>query len=322
MADQSTDTNAPPAVSRACRVCHAPLEQSQEWCLACGAAVASPNRRLPGKRAAATVATLTLVLTGGAVAAAYAALSSPPGAPKQLAQALPPGANPDTTPLPPPTTTPTTPIPTPTVPTATLPKLPKITGPSPVPQIPSSTPSLPSPSPAPTTTTKPIPTTPPTTTTTTTPTQPQSVTLALKADDVGPYDPDSRIVSPLSNRGKLFDKDDTTAWTASAAAGETELRFGITVDLVQREELEKLILSGKTGGIEIYGTTADELPPAIDDPAWKKIGVVESLDGEKRIAFPEAKVAKKYDLLLLWFTTAPPSGPTVSLSSLSVTVRR
>ncbi len=316
MADQSTDTNASPAIARACSVCHAPLEATQEWCLACGAAAATRGRRIPGKRAAATVATLTLVLMGGAVAAAYAALSSPPGPPKQLAQATPPGGIPDTTPVPAPaptTTTPTNPFPTPTIP-----KLPKVTGPSPVPTIPSSSPSLPAPTPT-TTTTKQIPKAPPTTPTTP---EPQLVALKLKPDDVGPYDPGSVIVSPLSNRAKLFDNDETTAWTASAADGATELGFGITVDLRQPEELEKLTLSGKTGGIEIYGTSADELPQDVTDSAWKKLGVVESLDGEKRITFPQAKIVKKYDLLLVWFTTAPASGPTASLSSLAVTVRR
>ena len=83
------------------------------------------------------------------------------------------------------------------------------------------------------------------------------------------------------------------------------------------EELEKLTLSGKTGGVEIYGTTADELPQAVTDPAWKKLGEVESLDGQKFVVFPKSKPVKKYDLLLLWFTTAPPSGPTASLSALA-----
>lgn len=318
MADQTPDTNAPQAIARACRVCHAPLEPTQEWCLACGAATETGNRRLPGKRAAATVATLTLAITGGAVAAAYAALSSPPRPPKQLAQALPPGGTPDTSPTPAPTTTPTTPIPT--TPTAKLPKLPKVGGPSPVPTIPSGTPSLPPPAPITTTTTnKPIPTTPPTTPTTP---QPQVVELSLKPDDVIPYDPGSVIVSPPSNRAKLFDNDDSTAWTASAQDGATELGFGVTVDLAKKEELDKLVLSGKTGGIEIYGSTADELPQDVTDPGWKKIGGIDSLDGEKRITFLAAKKPKKYDTLLIWFTTAPASGPTVSLSSLGITVRR
>jgi len=318
MADQSTHISAPAAVAHACRVCHAPLESTQEWCLACGAAVVSSSRRLPGKRAAATVATLTLVLTGGAVAAAYAALSSPPSPPKQLAQAAPPGVVPDTTPAPTPTPTPTTTTPTNPFTTPTIPTLPKPTGPSPVPKIPNSTPSLPAPTPT-TTTTKEIPKAPPTTPTTP---EPTLVPLTLKPDDIGPYDPNSVIVSPASNRAKLFDNDEATAWTASANPDATELGFGLTVDLQQREELQKLTLSGKTGGIEVYGTTAGELPPDVTDPAWKKLGVLESLDGEKSLTFPEAKIVKKYDLLLVWFTTLPSSGPTVSLSSLGITVRR
>lgn len=322
MAEQTPDNNPAPATSRACRVCHAPLEESQEWCLACGAATSDRKHRMPGKRAAATVAALTLALTGGAVAAAYAALSSPPGAPIQLAQAVPPGGTPDTVPAP--TTTPaqTTPV-VPVVPSLTSPNVPpqpKVTGPSQIPIIPSPSPS-PVPAPA-------IPPPAPTTTTSTTPTTttklpapaPQATALKLQAADFGTYDPDSRIVSPDSNRNNLFDKNDKTAWTASAEEGQTLLGFGATVDFQEADLLKSVTLNGKSGGIEIYGTTAAELPTSVTDPAWKKLGSIDTLDGQKTIELETKK--KKYDMILLWFTTAPPSGPTVSLGSLGVTALR
>lgn len=314
MADQTPETTVPPAAGRTCHVCHAPLEAGQDWCLACGAAAPSSRRHLPGKRAAASVAALTLALTGGAVAAAYAALSSPPAPPKTLASAVPPGTTPDTSI--PTTTTPPPVSAIPTTPTTTLPKLPKVTGPSTLPPPTNTSSTLPPVTNTNTTTTD---TTTTTTNTTTTP-QPTSVKLALKPDDIGPYDPASRIVSAPSNRANLFDKDDTTAWTASAAPGEVQLGFGITVDLQEAERLEKLTLSGTTGGIEIYGTTADELPPDVTDPGWIQLGKLDSLDGEKTITF--AKTAKKADLVLIWFTSAPSVGPTASLSSLALTVRR
>jgi hypothetical protein len=145
--------------------------------------------------------------------------------------------------------------------------------------------------------------------------------VELEPADIGPYDPASRIVSPASNRKKLFDGDDATAWTASAADGETKLGFGLTVDLQQAERLKSITLGGMTGRIEIYGTTADELPVNVTDPGWHRLGDLDSLDGQKKVSF-DKKGQKKSDLILLWFTDAPPSGPTVSLSSLSVTVRR
>ena len=319
MTDQAPDSQ-PEQQTRACRACHAPLQPAQEWCLACGAAVEKPGR-LPGSRVAASIAALTLLLSGGAVAAAYAALTSPTSPPKQLAQAAPPGGNPDTVPAPTTPTTPTVPT-TPTLPKTTTPKLPAL------PEVDDSTsdelpalPALPEDSgsggtPA----TPPIDNTTTTTTTTTTTVTPTVVEAKLTPDDIGPYDPDTRIASPPSNRKKLFDGDDTTAWTASAAAGETKLGFGITIDLQDPEQLARLTLAGQAGGIEVYGTKEAELPQSVDDRGWTKLVELDKLNGKKKLAFD--KKTKKYDMILLWFTTAPAAGPTVSLSSLAVDVRR
>lgn len=321
MSDQTPETQAP-VQARACRACHAPLQDTQEWCLTCGAAV-NKSGGIHGKRAAATVAALTLVLSGGAVAAAYAALTNPDAPPQQLAQAVP-GGTPDTIP----TTTQTETDPalptTPTLPESKLPSLPEVDDSSDdLPAIPS-VPSLPddsSTSTGSTTSTGTTTTNTTTTNTTTTPTsKPKVVDVKLTPDDIGPYDPDARVVSPPSNRAKLFDKDETTSWTASAAAGETTLGFGVTVDLQDPAQVASLTLAGQAGGIEVYGTSEAELPQSIADSGWTKIGDVKELAGEKKITF--SKSIKKFDMILVWFTTAPAAGPTVSLSSLAVSARQ
>src|SRR3954469_25850842 len=96
---RSTDTETPeggtteapaPPEAHTCPKCSAPLEDGQDWCLACGEAQPGGRRvSLPGKRATATVLALTTVLVGGAVAASYAALqdgSETATPPAQLAQ--------------------------------------------------------------------------------------------------------------------------------------------------------------------------------------------------------------------------------------------
>src|SRR5918912_1174556 len=59
---------------RTCPACEAPLEPEQDWCLNCGTAQPGRLAGLTGKRAAATVLSLTALLVGGAVAASYPAL--------------------------------------------------------------------------------------------------------------------------------------------------------------------------------------------------------------------------------------------------------
>lgn len=60
---------------RKCSGCGEPLQDSQDWCLKCGAAARKRRIGRPGWRSAATVIGASLVLALGAAAAAYAALN-------------------------------------------------------------------------------------------------------------------------------------------------------------------------------------------------------------------------------------------------------
>jgi hypothetical protein len=82
---------APAPVGRACANCGAALADDQEWCLECGTAVRSGRPSLPGWRTGAATVVATVVLASGAVAAAYAAITSEDEAPSsdQIASILP-----------------------------------------------------------------------------------------------------------------------------------------------------------------------------------------------------------------------------------------
>src|SRR3712207_9367805 len=73
---------APPEVvvpddaSRLCVNCAALLEEGQDWCLECGTAQPGRITATPGWRAALVVVGVVALLAAGAIAAAYAALSS------------------------------------------------------------------------------------------------------------------------------------------------------------------------------------------------------------------------------------------------------
>jgi hypothetical protein len=101
--DPAAEQPAAP-VGRACANCGAPLADDQEWCLECGTAVRAGRPSLPGWRTGAATVVATVVLASGAVAAAYAAITSDDDTPSgtQIAQVLPgdTGASTDAVPQP------------------------------------------------------------------------------------------------------------------------------------------------------------------------------------------------------------------------------
>src|ERR687888_334644 len=90
---------------RACPSCQSPLEPDQDWCLQCGQARPGRVGGMPGRRATATVLTVTALIAGGAVAASYAALNhhgKAPASPTPTQLAQVPSAAVPAAPAPPP----------------------------------------------------------------------------------------------------------------------------------------------------------------------------------------------------------------------------
>lgn len=120
---------------RECANCGAAMQETQDWCVQCGAARPGLLGRRPGWLTAAGVLAITLLLVVGASVAAYAALSKHgPKAHKQLALRAPTSVSPTATPTVPPTTTPAVPATpgTPTTPSEAAP--PKIPTQTPTPE--------------------------------------------------------------------------------------------------------------------------------------------------------------------------------------------
>ena len=88
--DPAAEAPAPPA-GPTCANCGAALADDQDWCLECGTAVRPGRSSLPGWRTGAATVVATVVLASGAVAAAYAAITSEddPSTGAQIAQVLP-----------------------------------------------------------------------------------------------------------------------------------------------------------------------------------------------------------------------------------------
>lgn len=82
---------------RKCSGCGEPLQDSQDWCLKCGAAARKRRIGRPGWRSAATVIGASLVLALGAAAAAYAALNESSKSKTSTVASTPAATTPGTT---------------------------------------------------------------------------------------------------------------------------------------------------------------------------------------------------------------------------------
>jgi hypothetical protein len=288
------------------------LDDGQDWCLQCGAAVpGSLDGGGPGWRSATTVLAVTAVLVLGAAAAAYAALTQPAPrklAPKVVTVAQAPPTTPATTP-----TTPPTPdaLGTPT----TIKPLPSST---PAPKIPltASTPK-PSESTGSGTGTTNSGTGESGTGTTksstkssggTTPAE-QPSPILLDTNAAGTYDPYGYPTSWFGDPSRAIDGETNTAWTAQVnPAVAPKMAEGLAIDLkaAQRVGSVKLITSTPGMTVQVYGANGTTLPASITDPAW--VALSPSLDAKKRttkIALRDT--TKAFRFVTLWISLAPKS---------------
>ncbi len=296
--------------SRACDACATPMADGQDWCFACG--VAAPGRlgAARGMRTAVATVVVTLALTGSAVAASYAALSSdagheaagpPPAAGAPVAQAPPavPAA-----PIPP---VPAADLPTTKAPSVATP--PKVSAPDPAPANPKPT------SPIPVTSGKDTAKTDsgknaPDDSTAATPTA--AAPLELAADAAALYDP-SGFATTGEEPKDAIDGDTSTSWkVTSVNAGSMDL--GVVLDLGKKRGVREIELLTKTPGFrtEIYATDSSDVPPDILDTRWAHIKDRSNVGSKERIVLGAGTT--KYRYVLVYLTAPPKAGPTVTLT--------
>jgi hypothetical protein len=181
--------------------------------------------------------------------------------------------------------------------------------------------AVPKPTPKPAPAPKPTPaaTPAPAKTVTTPKSKPTPKTKAgLQALKLGPdaalaYDPYKRITDQ-TNPDDSYDGDDSTFFSVTTAAAP-EMGVGLDYDLTKPSEVSAVYVRTTTPGfrVEVYGTKG-KLPPDILDTRWKHLASAASVgtkhDGLEKITFDTAS----YRHVLLWFTTPPPAGPTVSIA--------
>jgi hypothetical protein len=301
-----------PEPAHTCANCGATLQDGQDWCLQCGAAVpGSLDGGGPGWRSATTVLAVTATLVLGAAAAAYAALTQPAPptpAPKVLTIAQAPATTPATIP-----TTPSTPdgLGTPT----TIKPLPSTSN---APQIPLTAPTpKSSESTGSGTGTTNSGTGESGTGTTksstkssggTTTTEPPSPIL-LDTNAASTYNPYGYPTSWFGDPSLAIDGETSTAWTAQVnPAVAPKMAEGLAIDLKTAQKVGSVALITSTRGmiVQVYGANGATLPASITDPAW--VALSPSLDAKKRTTKIKLRDATKaFRFVTLWISQAPQS---------------
>lgn len=298
-----------------CRSCGSALVADEDWCLHCGTAVSQP-RRTPGLRAVLLAGSLALVLTGGAVAASYAALTDEPPAQEVKVETLA-----KVTPLPTETTATTDPV---------------ISDVEPLPPV-ETTPVTPITPVTPVTPVTPTTTTAPTTTTTTTekPPEPGTIPILLPLSGGSLYDPSKRATAS-GDPSRALDGDPNTSWFVTTPPG-ADMNVGYLIDLEDPQSVMKMRLLTKTPGfsLQVFGANGDKAPEAADSPDWTRLGEAGSIDGDapegsapssppvdgdkagdNELILPLEPGTETYRWVMLWVTTPPAAGTTVRFNEI------
>lgn len=339
---------------RECANCGAPMQESQDWCVQCGAARAGLLKRRPGWLTGAGVLALTVLLVAGASVAAYAALTKPgPKAHKQLALRTTPGTTPAVPPSTvPPTTTPATPTApgTPTTPSGSAP-----------PKIPTQTPT-PEGSGKGSANELLFP--------------PEKGSTAGKSSKAGgkpsqsngsggkganegltgegaeegskgkssggsgsqsgeaegpepilldpnaasTYNPNAYPSSLFGDPSLTIDGDSSTAWTAEVQASlAPRVNAGVVLDLRTAQKLASVTIETRTPGItvEMYGANGHDVPATITDSAWKKLHGARLLK-KKKVTIKLATKGAAYRFVLLWIVKAPASSTSAAPGKVAI----
>jgi hypothetical protein len=311
------------------------MQESQDWCLQCGAGKPGTLGGGPGWRTGAAILVATAMLVVGASVAAYAALSkSKPKPTVAVLVAKTPGAPPTTTPVPG-STTPGTTSPAPGTPTTlntTPPKIPL--------QTPTPTSTGPNTEannalfPPETKTTK----TTPATKTTSEPTKTSETSGSEGSEggkSSGPEAPSpilldtnaARVYNPYSYPTSLFgdpslaiDGEAKTAWTAQVQAEKApNMAEGLVLDLKSPQKLGSVAVKTTTTGItvEVYGTNGHPLPASISAPGWKRLVGLKVLKKKSTTLALKAN-GKGYRYIVLWLAKAPASSTAASPGAVSI----
>lgn len=133
--------------------------------------------------------------------------------------------------------------------------------------------------------------------------------ILLDTNAASTYNPNAYPTSSFGDPSLAIDGEPSTGWTASVeAASAPKMAEGIVLDLKTAQKLGSVKVKTSTPGItvEIFGANGHTLPPAIADPAWKRLHGSRVLK-KKSVTVKLKTKGAAYRFVLLWIAKAPPS---------------
>jgi hypothetical protein len=307
---EAPDVVVPDDASRLCVNCASLLAEGQDWCLECGTAQPGRIGGRPGWRAALTIVAVVALLAVGAVAAAYAALSSDA---ERVASAPPPQSAEPVVPAPPVQTAPapvdeTPSVPAPTDSGADAPSTGGGSGSAGVPSTSDDTTSAGGTDTGAGTSGDTGSSSGGSGTTDAedegdTEKKEPSPVIALSPDAASTFDPDARGGGLTGDPADAIDGMRRTKWEAPVGE-DGKVGIGLLVSLEKAKEIDNVRLQAGTPGfsVELYGSTLGTAPDKAPGATryWKKLDTTRDFGTDERL-----KVGGTYRHVLLWFTDQP-----------------
>ncbi len=144
--------------------------------------------------------------------------------------------------------------------------------------------------------------------------------VGLRSDAVHDYDPFGDEVEHDEQTAFAIDGNPSTVWTTeSYTTGELQKDgVGLALDASPGAAFRELRVRTPTPGFsaEVYVTSSEALPDALEDPAWRLVATAPSVDGRQTIDLDTA--GQRSHWVLLWITRLPPDEDRVEISELSL----
>jgi serine/threonine-protein kinase len=143
--------------------------------------------------------------------------------------------------------------------------------------------------------------------------------IGLSQTAASDYDPAGDGEEHREEVTGAVDKNRTTFWSTERYEGGNLAKSGVglTVDVSPGAVLRQMVVRTSTPGFaaDVY-ITAGDVPESIDDPAWRRVASVESVDGRQAIDLASDGAEARH--VLLWITRLPPDREHVEISEIAL----
>lgn len=143
--------------------------------------------------------------------------------------------------------------------------------------------------------------------------------IGLGSTSATDYDPAGDGEEHTEEKNFAVDKDRSTFWSTERYEGGNLAKSGVglAVDVSPGAVLRQMVVRTTTPGFaaDVY-ITAGDLPESVDDPAWRRVASVGSVDARQTIDLTSDGEEARH--VLLWITRLPPGGDHVEINEIAL----